>query len=149
MDTLQLPPTLAVLRWRLILIVSTLLVVGWLANPGAAFADADAVVEGTTTFVVTKPVWTIVTGLVLPFLIALISKASASATFKGVLGIVLAAVAAIVERATLTDGSALFTSALLFDALMVYAPQLLTYLGVWQHVGLNDSKAMLPSKGLG
>lgn len=95
----------------------------------------------------TPVVWTIVTGLIMPFVVALVMKASASAVFKGVMGIVLAALAAIIERATLANGSAVFTAGLLLDVGLVYIPQLATYLGVWQHVGINQKVA--PSVGLG
>lgn len=117
-----------------------------------AFADtgpvAPVAVQGTSHAVTLTPMaWTIITGLILPFVIALIMKASASSAFKAVVGIVAAAVAAIVERATIADGSAIITTGLLVDVLMVYAPQVLTYVGLWQHVNLNGKIA--PTKGLG
>jgi hypothetical protein len=95
----------------------------------------------------TPMAWTIITGLIMPFLIAVIMKASASSTFKGVMALVLAAIAAIVERATLSDGSGLIETGMLVDVLMVYAPQVLTYLGLWRHVNINAKIA--PRVGLG
>lgn len=123
-----------------------------LAIPAIAFADtgpvAPVAVQGTSHAVTLTPMaWTIITGLILPFVIALAMKASASSAFKAVVAIVAAAVAAIVERATLADGSAIISTGLLVDVLMVYAPQVLTYLGLWQHVNLNAKIA--PTKGLG
>lgn len=97
--------------------------------------------------VLTPVAWTILTGLVMPFVIGLVTKVSSSAAFKGVMGILLAALAAFVERATMADGSAVLSAGLLLDTLMVYAPQLLTYLGVWRHVNLNSKLG--PDKGLG
>lgn len=136
-----------ILRVRLFLVTVCALTAGWLLAPTiVSAADTGLVVEGSSEFIITKPIWTMLTGLVLPFVVALITKASASSTFKGVIGIILAALAALIERATLTDGGAVFTSALLFDVLMVYGPQLLTYLGVWKQVDLNSKIA--PTKGL-
>lgn len=120
--------------------------------PSIVFADtgpvAPVAVSGTSHSLTLTPVaWTIITGLITPFLIALLTKYAASSTLKGVVGIVTAAVAGIVERATLADGSALFTTGLLVDMLLIYAPQLLTYLGLWSHININAKIA--PSAGIG
>jgi uncharacterized membrane protein len=137
---------------RRVLAALMIVVAGILAIPSMVFADEGpiapvAVVGDPHTVTLTPMAWTIITGLILPFVIALVMKASASSTFKGVMAIVLAAVAAVVERATLADGTAVFTTGLLVDVLLVYAPQLLTYVGLWQHVDLNGKIA--PTKGLG
>lgn len=139
-------------RFRLISAACVAAFFALLAIPSMVFADtgpvAPVAVQGTSHAVTLTPMaWTIITGLILPFVIALIMKANASAPFKAVVGIVAAAVAAIVERATLADGSAIVTTGLLVDILMVYGPQILTYLGLWQHVNLNAKIA--PTKGLG
>lgn len=122
------------------------------AVPAIAHAAGDpiapvAVAGDSTIITITPPVWTIVTGLLLPFLIAAVMKASASKTFKAVVAIIVAAVAALVERATLADGSAVFSSGALLDILAVYGPQLLSYLGLYQHFNINGRIA--PTKGLG
>jgi len=122
-----------------------------LAIPAMAFA-ADPVapvgVAGTShQLSITPPVWTIVTGLLMPLVIALVMKASASPLFKGVVGIVAAALAAIVERATLADGHHVISAGLALDVLMVYGPQLLSYLGLWSHANINAKIA--PNVGLG
>lgn len=119
---------------------------------GAAFADgpndqAPVTVADGHKFVLTPLVVTIITGLLLPFLIALITKANASSLLKGLVGIVLAFVAAVLERAMLTDGSAIISGGLLVDVGAVYIPQLATYIGVWQHAGLNNKLA--PNLGIG
>lgn len=105
------------------------------------------VAHGDHTLILTPVVVTIVTGLIMPFVVALVTKLSASPTTKGVIGVVLAFVAAVVERATLADGSALVSAGLLLDAGMVYIPQIVTYLGVWQHFNINAK--VLPEAGLG
>lgn len=133
-------------------ILAAVLAIALVSIPTAVFAAegpvAPVAVQGTShTVTLTPMAWTIITGLILPFVVAAITKAGSSATFKGVVAIVAAAVAALVERATLADGSALFSTGLLLDIGLVYVPQLMTYLGVWQHVDLNAKIA--PTKGLG
>lgn len=113
----------------------------------ASAATSGVTVAGTGRLVITPVAWTIITGLALPFVIAIITKASASATLKAVVGIVVAAVAAVVERAQLADGSAVITTGLLLDVGLIYVPQLLSYLGLWSHVGLNEK--VVPKFGLG
>jgi len=120
--------------------------------PTLAFAEEGPVgpvaVQGDSSLVTFTPFhWTIITGVIMPFVIGLITKASASPRFQAIVGIVLAAVAAVVERATIADGSAIISQGLLVDVLMVYAPQLLTYLGLWRNFALNQRLA--PRFGLG
>lgn len=97
--------------------------------------------------VLTPIVVTIVTGLLLPFLVAAITKSNATSFLKGIVGVVLAFIAAVLERAMLTDGSALISGGLLVDVGAVYIPQLATYIGIWQHKGLNTK--ILPDFGIG
>lgn len=114
----------------------------------AAGPVAPVAVQGTSHALVITPIaWTVITGLIMPFVMALVTKYWASSALKGAVGIVLAAVAAIIERATLADGSAVFTSGLLLDVLLVYVPQLGTYIGFWQHVNINAKIA--PNVGIG
>lgn len=136
-------------RARLALIAFLAAITALLCAPLTAFAaEAPIGVAGTShQLSITPPVWTIVTGLLMPLVIALVMKASASKTFKGVVGIIAAAAAAIVERATLADGHHVISAGLALDVLMVYGPQLLSYLGLWQHVDINQKIA--PTKGLG
>lgn len=135
-------------RW---LSAAVLTLAVWIVAPTPAIF-ADAVAPLTTagqshTLVLTPVQWTIITGLIMPFVLALITKASSSSVFKGVMGILVAALAAVIERATLADGSAVFTSGLLLDIGLVYGPQLMTYLGLWSKVDLNGKIA--PKLGLG
>lgn len=116
---------------------------------GNVFADAVAPLgqADNHALILTPVVWTILTGLVMPFVLALLMKASANPTIKGVVGILAAFLAALIERATLADGQHVISAALLLDMLMIYAPQLLTYLGLWKQVGINDKVA--PRIGIG
>lgn len=105
------------------------------------------VVAHGRTLILTPVVVTIVTGLLMPFLVALVTKVNASPATKGVIGVVLAFVAALVERAMLADGTAVFTAGLLLDVGAVYVPQLVSYFGVWKHVDINSKVA--PTVGIG
>lgn len=112
-------------------------------------ADATVTAADGASLVVTAPVLSIVTGLLLPFVIAVITKAATSSTVKAIVGIVVAAIAATVARATQADGHAVFTAALLLDIGLVYGPQLLTYLGLWSKVGSGGINAkLLPNTGI-
>lgn len=135
---------------RKVLAACALVFLGVVVAPAIAFADevAPVTVDGAgSTYVLSPTVWKIVTGLALPFVIALITKASANPIFKGVVGIVVAAVDALVIRWTTLDGSMVFDQAALQDIFMVYGVQLLTYLGVYRQANLNAK--MAPNTGLG
>lgn len=143
---------LTLVRATLVAIGLAVLALVLLAPAGSVFADgpndAEAIaVADNAGFIITPVLVTIITGLLLPFLVAAVTKASSSSTFKAVVGIILAALSAMIARATQTDGSAVFSQGLAIDILLVYGPQLLTYLGLWSKVDINGKIA--PSKGLG
>lgn len=142
-------------RARRVVAAALITMAGALAVPSIVFAEEGPVgpvaVQGDASVITITPVhWTILTGLVTPFVVGLLVKASRSAWFKGLVGIVVAAAAAIIERATLADGSGILESGTLVDTLMVYAPQLLTYLGVWQHIdgGAGINSKLAPNAGI-
>ncbi len=91
--------------------------------------------------------WTLLTGTLLPIVVAALTHIGASARYKAVAGLVVAALATLVERVTLVDGSARFTTAIFVDLAAVYGMQLLSYLGFWKNMKLNDK--ILPEHGLG
>lgn len=139
-------------RQRALRVVAGFLIamIGLFTVPTVAFASAEpggdvvapvAVVGDPSSVTLTPVQWTLITGLVLPFIIAIVVKAGHSARFKGVVAILIATVAALVERSQLADGSAIISSGALVDVLFVYGPQLLTYLGLWQHFQINDKLA--------
>jgi len=123
--------------------------VGFLTLPTPVWADevAPMVQADKHALVLTPVVWTVITGLILPFVVGFVTKLSASSAFKAILGIVLAALAAIVERATQADGTAIISGGLLLDIILVYGPQLLSYLGLWSKLNLNAKLA--PNFGVG
>lgn len=118
--------------------------------PTVAFAEEDAaltVSDSGTSFVITPVYWTILTGLAIPFVVALFTKAATSTKTKAVLAIVLAAVATIIERASFADGTGVIDSAILLDALLVFGPQVLSYLGFWQPV-VRVNERVAPNFGI-
>lgn len=122
----------------------------FLALPGAAHAAGDiapVVDTGGHVLVLSPSVVKIITGVLLPFVVALVVKLNASAAVKAVVGIIVAGVAATIERAIGVDGQAVFDRSLLVDAATLYGVQLLSYLGLWQHVTLNAKIA--PTVGIG
>lgn len=138
-------------RQRLTLCLLALLSV-FLALPAAAHAAGDDITpivqEGAEHVLVLSPlIVKVITGLLLPFVIGLVTKLAASSATKAMIGIVVAAVAATVERAITVDGSAVFDRALLIDAATLYGVQLLSYLGLWGHLNLNAKLA--PRFGIG
>lgn len=124
--------------------------VGLVAAPTLALAQDEAPIAAEDVgreFVIANPVWSIITGVLLPLVVGLITKASANDRFQAIVGIIVAAVGALVVRATTVDGSAVLDSALVLDIFLVYAPQLLVYLGVYKKFDLNQKLA--PTKGVG
>lgn len=98
-------------------------------------------------FVITSPVWTILTGVALPIVVGFVTKLNASDRVKAVAGVVVAAVGAIVLRATTVDGAGVLDKALVVDVALVYLPQLASYVGVWSKFDLNQRTA--PNTGIG
>lgn len=139
----------------------TLVVLGAVAAvlllPMTAFADdplpddpTGVVVGGGASLQITQPVWLILTGLFLPIVVGLITKAGGSTAVKAVVGIVVAAIDALILRMTQFDGSAVFNSDYLLDVVMVYVPQLAAYLGFWRNMGAGGINAKLaPNTGIG
>lgn len=135
---------------RALIVAGFVVIGGFLAPPAVAFAQEQAPIateDVGSQFVIASPVWLIITGVLLPFVVGLITKASSDDRFQAIVGIVVAAVGALVVRATTVDGGAVIDSALVLDIFLVYAPQLLTYLGVYKKFEINQKLA--PNSGLG
>lgn len=136
-------------RTRLIVAGAVLAFVAGVPAVALAVDEAApiAVEDVGSKFLIASPVWSIIVGVLLPFVVGLITKASANDRFQAIVGIVVAAVGAIVVRATTVDGAAVLDQALVLDVFMVYAPQLLMYLGVYKKFDINAKLA--PNSGLG
>jgi hypothetical protein len=100
-----------------------------------------------SSVVLTPAAWTIVTGLVLPVVVGTITKFAADPKVKVVVGIVVAALAALVQRAAVVDGGAVISTGLLADIAATYGVQLLAYLGLYKAVDANAWLA--PKFGVG
>jgi hypothetical protein len=117
--------------------------------------DPEAVVvSGGSALEITQPVWLLITGILLPILVGAVTKYAGRDDVKAIVGIVVAAVAALVLRMTQYDGSAIFDPDYLLDVALVYVPQLASYLGFWRNLGTNEhgkgiNAFLAPEKGLG
>lgn len=137
--------------FRRVLAFAATAVTLFMVSPASVYAQDEAAPVVTedvgSKFIITSPVWTILTGLLLPIVVGLITKASASNRFQAVVGIVVAAVGALVLRATTVDGAGVLDKALVLDVALVYIPQIASYLGIWKNFELNQKTA--PKSGLG
>lgn len=86
-------------------------------------------------------------GLVLPVVVGFMTKANASDKVKIGVGIIVAGVASTVQNAVVADGSAFISAEMALNFVLVYGSQLLSYLGIWKPVRLNEKVA--PDKGIG
>ncbi len=90
---------------------------------------------------------TMLSGLVIPVLVGLVTKSAARPPVKQVATILLSGVAALVASSTMIDGSAVFSVETALLAGMAWLMSVASYLGVYQPLDLNDR--MLPGSGLG
>lgn len=89
----------------------------------------------------------ILVGLVLPLVVGLVTKYSASRKLKVVAGILVAGIAATLLEAATEGGGALLTEEHLWSFVRVYGAQIAAYLGVYGPLDANESLA--PRFGLG
>lgn len=89
----------------------------------------------------------LLSGLIIPVLVGIVTKSGASAQLKQAVTIVLAGVAALITSSTLADGSAVFSLETLLLAVMSWLVAIASYLGVYRPQNLNDRTA--PNFGLG
>jgi hypothetical protein len=137
-------------RARLI-VVGAVLALGVMAAPAVTYAQeelAPVTTEGAgSTYVLSPFIAKTIIGIVLPFLIALILKSTASDKVKGAVGIVVAAVSALVLRWQQLDGSLVMDQAALQDVFHVYGTQFLVYYNLYKRLDLNSKLA--PNFGIG
>ena len=100
------------------------------------------------TIVVVPNAWAaIIVGLFLPLVVGLVTKYSASAGVKVVVGILVAGVAAVLQQAIANGGDAILTTETARVFVLTYGVQVLTYLGIYGPVDANAK--LLPAKGVG
>lgn len=114
-----------------------------------AVGDAAPVLDSGDHVLVLAPwVVKIIVGSLLPLAVAALAHSTAPDVVRRVLGIAVAGVATLLERATtLPDGSSVFDRALLVDWWHTLAISLVAYLAAWQGARINSR--VLPSVGLG
>lgn len=116
--------------------------------PLAHADDSTAVTVEGSTITFSETGWTLLTQAVLPVVIGLLLKSSASARVKAVVVAVSSLIAAIVaQRVLLPDGTAFLTVDLAFDAFVVWLGSQVWYNRLYSQFDLNDK--LLPSKGIG
>lgn len=92
-------------------------------------------------------VWTIITGLLLPFVVGTVTHIAASPRMKAAIGALCAVLTAVATRATLGDGSAFLSAALIRDVVITFALSAGGYEVFWKHFNINDGLA--PDHGIG
>lgn len=111
------------------------------------FGLLHAAVTIATEITLAPLVVTMLSGLVIPLIVGLVTKSGASAQLKQVVTILLAGIAALITSSTLADGSAVFSLETLLLAGMAWLVSITSYLGVYRPLNLNDHT--LPDRGLG
>lgn len=138
-------------KLRMLLAALAVAFTALLVLPVTAFADEDAplVVSDTGTHFIISPIyWTVVVGLLLPVVVAALTKNRASSRTRAVLAILGDAIAAIAIRATTVDGSGLIDQALIIDFAFLFVPTVASYVGFWQPVAQVNEK-LAPNFGIG
>ena len=89
----------------------------------------------------------IITGALIPLLVALVTKWNASPALKGFVNLVLTGIAALIIQATVPEGQAVITQATLGTWFVTFATSVAAYFGGYRSVDINQKVA--PNKGIG
>jgi hypothetical protein len=116
----------------------------WALPASAQTLPEDAPVGATLTLSDTGV--RLIIGLVLPIVLGLIVKASNPEWVKVIGGIVVAAIAALITDNLQDNGTAVLSWDMFVGAVLIYVPQVVSYLGIWKPLDLNNRLA--PDKGL-
>lgn len=120
-------------------------VVAVLASPASAqTVDPEAPVGAVLTLSDTGV--RLLIGLVLPVVLGLIVKVTNPEWVKVIGGIVVAAIAAVITENIQDNGTAVLSWDMFVGAVLIYVPQIVSYLGIWKPLDLNNRLA--PDKGL-
>jgi len=126
--------------------------IGFLGVFAPSVADAAPVVEQiepTDTLASLELSATMVTlliSLIIPVIVGLVTKADLPSQWKGLASLVLNLVSAGIVNATVSDGTAVWSTETLTVALIAAAISVTTYLGIYKPIDLNARLA--PDKGL-
>lgn len=94
-----------------------------------------------------QPVVLVITGVLLPFVVGLVTKYSASQRLKAVVNLIAAGIAAFIVKGTVDNGDFVFDQAWVLDWAATFIVSIGTYLGIYGHWDINAKLA--PSKGIG
>lgn len=137
--------------------VAAFIFTGVLAVPSVALAQDDGtevvapgIVDGGE-YIVSPQLWKLITAILIPVVVALLTKVNARPLVKGAIAIVISFIDALVLRAvTLPDGAAMFSQAMIEDVVYIYAIQFLSYFGFYKlpQVNLAGRSFVAPNAGL-
>lgn len=122
------------------------------AAPVAAAGEAVVSRDGS---VVTVPqmTWQLLTGVLAPIVVGLVTKAAASTPLKVVVNLVVAAVAGVIGTVTIIDGVAVLSTATVGNALTTLVVSIAMHYGLWKPLGVTGSEptmgVLAPQVGLG
>lgn len=90
---------------------------------------------------------TLIASALIPLVVGLLTKVTASAKLKAIVSIVLNAIQALIVSSVTSDGSAVISTQTLILWAIGVATSIGSYLGVWKPADINQKLA--PSFGLG
>jgi hypothetical protein len=128
---------------HLLLLTAVALVV--VATP--AFAADTVVPRDDTVITVPLALATVVAGIVIPIVHGLAVRFGAPAAVKVLVGLLLSAVAGLINTAVVLDGVAVFSKTAIVAAALAWVTQVATYLNVFKPLGAPEKLA--PNVGIG
>lgn len=140
-------------------IASVAIALGVLSVPLIAFADdgpptvvnsgAQAVTGNTfVSLTLTATIVAFLLSYVIPILTAFITQSSASVNTKHLVTAALSAIAGLIEGGVVNDGTSVLSKESILFAVGSFVLANVDYVTFWKPRGLNDSKAVAPTKGL-
>lgn len=128
---------------------AALVVAALTLTSGVAYAAGADVEVATADNFVTVPmvVITVLSGLIIPIVHGLITKANANGPVAVIVGLLLSAVAGVIGTATQLDGVAVISWTTIGTAAMAWVAQVAAYRNIFKPLG-NPQK-VLPETGLG
>ena len=137
----------AILRGAVLMAVITWLVL-FLAPLTAFGAETDLEQSETTLFELSPLAVSSLLGVIIPIVVGVITKSSASPGLKAVANIVLSGVAAVVTQNLVEGGGAVLSQDTLVLAALTWVVSIATYFGLYKPAGVTD-KVQTKTAGFG
>lgn len=102
---------------------------------GAAAQETPGNAPAGQTFTLSAAMVNVLLGAVLPFLVGALLKESNPRWLKATVGLLVAAVAAVLAESIRDDGTAILSWDMLANIVTVYVAQVVAYLGLWGPAG--------------